>query len=913
MKIRCVHLYQTCNVLPVVILAIIPSWAEGACTLSSLASAGVQVCDSGSSGPFSAPSGDHVLIFPVGGTGTVSGNILFGPGMDSVDMQSGRILGNVTQGAGIDRFTLSTGEVSGDLNQGDDPDDFFMGGGTLGSLAQGDGRDTFLITGGTITRAFEDGDAAVMTGGSIGRVDMKLDNNVFEMSGGTIINNLVTGFGRDTITLSGGIVGGNVSVSGGDDQITLSGGEIRGEVRTSVGNDTFNWLNGGYARSNVLMADGNDTARLYNLSEYYLSANPLLDGGPGNDALTVDDTVSSQPGRYANWETVNVSNGSQLNLAGTLVLGDSVTNTGVLNIDSSSRLISTSGSVVPFSAGSLASLQNAGTLDLSDAGRSPTGTLTVTGNYTGQNGRLLLLSALGDDASASDRLVVAQGRISGSTRMLVSNSGGLGALTRGNGIEVVKAINGATSESGAFSLQNPLSAGAYQYYLFKGGATAGSENSWFLRSAVIAPPTPAPPPVEPAPEPAQPTPLPAPAPEPEPEPEPEPVPEPVPEPTPTPTPTPQPVPAPEPAPTTQPVPAPPPTPEPEPNSPPPVTPAATLPVPAIGTPPLPEPVRGAAPIALYRPEVANYSVVAPTAAVLALSSLGTFHERQGDQALLTQNGTTSAGWARVFGSDFRQRWSGDVSPGLDASFKGYQIGHDLYAWQQNGGQTQRVGLFVAHNRLDGRVKGFAEGFTDYETGRLKLQGESLGAYWTLTTPSGGYVDAVAMGTRLDGRSRSVRGVGVDTEGRVISLSVEAGYPLPLSQRWVAEPQVQIIYQRVDLQDQHDGIAHLRFDSQAYTTGRIGLRFKGHYQLSSVPIAPYLRANLWHTKDGHDTLTFDHAEQIRTAHRSTTGSIGAGMVATLSSSASLHWSADYLSDLDDGAQGVNTSLGFRLVW
>ncbi len=900
MKIRRVHQYQTCNVLPVVILAIIPSWAEGACTLSSLAAAGVQVCDSGSSGPFSALSGDHVLIFPVGGTGTVSGNILFGPGMDSVDMQSGRILGNVTQGAGIDRFTLSAGQVSGDLNQGDDPDDFVMSGGTLGSLAQGDGRDTFLMTGGTITRAFEDGDVAVMTAGSIGRVDMKLDNNVFEMSGGTIINNLVTGFGRDTITLSGGLVGGNVSVSGGDDRITLSGGEISGEVRTSVGSDSFNWLNGGYARSNVLMADGNDTAVLYNLSEYYLSANPLLDGGPGNDVLTFDNTASSQPGRYANWETVNVSNGSQLNLAGTLVLGDNVSDTGVLNIDSTSTLLSTSGSILPFSAGSLASLENAGTLDLSDAGRSLTGTLTVAGNYTGQNGRLLLLSALGDDASASNRLVVTQGRISGSTRMLVSNAGGLGALTRGNGIEVVQAINGATSDNTAFSLQNPLAAGAYQYYLFKGGATAGSENSWFLRSAVIAPPTPAPPPVEPAPEPAQPPPLPTPVP--------------VPEPTPTPTPTPQPAPDPEPEPTPQPVPVPPQNPEPEPTSPTPVLPAATLPVPAIGTPPLPEPVRGAAPIALYRPEVANYSVVAPTAAVLALSSLGTFHERQGDQALLTQNGTTSAGWARVFGSDFRQRWSGDVSPGLDASFKGYQIGHDVYAWQQDNGQTQRVGLFVAHNRLDGKVKGFAEGFSDYQTGRLKLEGESLGAYWTLTTPSGGYIDAVAMGTRLDGRSRSVRGIGVDTEGHVMSLSVEAGYALPLSQRWVAEPQVQIIYQRVDLQDQDDGIARLGFDSQAYTTGRIGMRFKGRYQLSSVPIEPYLRANLWHTKDGHDTLTFDHAEQIRTAHRSTTGSIGAGMIATLSSNASLYWSADYLSDLDEhGTEGVNTSLGFRLVW
>ncbi|WP_238451347.1 autotransporter outer membrane beta-barrel domain-containing protein, partial [Pseudomonas amygdali] len=368
--------------------------------------------------------------------------------------------------------------------------------------------------------------------------------------------------------------------------------------------------------------------------------------------------------------------------------------------------------------------------------------------------------------------------------------------------------------------------------------------------------------------------------------------------------------------TPQPVPAPLPNPEPEPapTTPAPVLPAAALPVPAIGTPPLPEPVRGASPIALYRPEVANYSVAAPSAAVLALSSLGTFHERQGDQALLTEYSMAPAGWARVFGSDFRQRWSGDVSPGLDASFKGYQIGHDLYAWHLDNGRSQRVGLFVAHNRLDGKVQGFAEGFRNYETGHLKLSGQSLGAYWTLTTPGGGYVDAVAMGTRLDGRSRSVRGTGVDIEGHVMSLSAEAGYPLPLSQRWVAEPQLQIIYQRIDLQDQHDGIAHLGFDSQSYTTGRIGIRFKGRYQFSSVPIAPYLRANLWHTKDGHDTLTFDHAEQIRTEHRSTTGSIGAGMIATLSSKASLHWSADYLVDLgEQGTEGVNTSLGFRLVW
>ncbi|KPY10295.1 Outer membrane autotransporter barrel [Pseudomonas savastanoi pv. phaseolicola] len=35
---------------------------------------------------------------------------------------------------------------------------------------------------------------------------------------------------------------------------------------------------------------------------------------------------------------------------------------------------------------------------------------------------------------------------------------------------------------------------------------------------------------------------------------------------------------------------------------------------------------------------------------------------------------------------------------------------------------------------------------------------------------------------------------------------------------------------------------------------------------------------------------------------------------MSSKASLHWSADYLVDLgEQGTEGVNTSLGFRLVW
>jgi len=62
------------------------------------------------------------------------------------------------------------------------------------------------------------------------------------------------------------------------------------------------------------------------------------------------------------------------------------------------------------------------------------------------------------------------GNASGSTRLFVTNVGGLGALTT-NGIEVV-AISGV-STSTAFTLGQPVEAGAYSYTLVEGSGGAG--------------------------------------------------------------------------------------------------------------------------------------------------------------------------------------------------------------------------------------------------------------------------------------------------------------------------------------------------------------------------------------------------------------------------------------------------------
>jgi outer membrane autotransporter protein len=857
------------KLLPVTALAFVSLDVHGACDLIPTTGNDRYICDSGASGPLNDASGDNSLDFPAQGSGSVTGNVTFGPGQDRVNMASGSIAGSVAQGDGTDSFVITGGSITGDVTQGSGIDTFDMSGGSLRSLFQGDGLDRFNMSAGTIANAFEDGDNATMTGGTIGRVDMKLDDNFFDLSGGRIVGNLVTGFGRDTIIVRGGSIGGAISVSGGDDQVTLSGGEVAGEIRTSFGNDRFVWSNGGTLRSNLLLADGDDTALLDNLDDTLLASTPLLDAGPGNDRLDFSATASAGAQRYTRWEEINLGNGSRLALDVPLVLGDSVTGSGRLQIDASSSLSSTSGSVVPFSTPQRAVVRNAGTLDLTSSGTRVGDTLRIDGDYVGMDGRLLMQTTLGDDSSATDRLIVSRGTLTGGTTLNITNVQGTGASTRLNGIEVVQALDGATSEGNAFTLGSPLSAGAYQYYLFKGGVTAGSENSWFLRSAVVSPrsvvPV-APPDTPPAPGPETPPSVPPSIPQPPPSPSPEPAP------------------------------------------------AAVLPVPAAGTPTLPAAAFNAEPVVLYRLEVPAWSVVPPAAAVLTLASLGTFHERQGDQSLLGETGPVAAGWVRLLGDDFSQQWSGTVGPELDANIDGWQIGHDLFAWRTDTGRFHRAGIFAGHSRLKGHVNGFAEGFENRRSGKLDVDADSLGAYWTRVDPNGAYLDAVIMGTWLDSDARSERGLRVQTDGQALTASIEAGYPLKVGEKWVIEPQAQLIHQRIDLDSQNDGISHVAFDARPRNTGRLGARLKGRYPLQGVTLEPYLRTNLWRTFGGEDRVTFDHSDRIETRHASTRADLGVGIAARLSSEITLYASGDYSQNLDaHDYRGLRGSLGLRVSW
>ncbi|WP_065373442.1 autotransporter outer membrane beta-barrel domain-containing protein [Ensifer adhaerens] len=831
--------------------------AAAACSFVPTAGDDIYLCDSGTSAGFTDLGGNNTLSLPVGGTGTITSAVTFGAGSDTVEIHSGTISANLQQGAGSDSFTMTSG--------------------TLQSLNQGDNLDTFFMSGGHIVGFFDDGDSAVMTGGRIGRVNMLLDDNLFDMSGGTIDNNLVAGFGNDTIILSGGMIGGNISVSGGTDSVTVTGGSVGGNVLMSFGTDTFTWDSGGTIDGSVDLGADNDTATLRNLTSANLAGTDTLTGGLGVDGLTLENVQTGGVARFQSWETINANAGSVLTFDGNLTLGDSGSGTGTLNVDASSTLRGggTNAAVSAAAPGQIVAVINAGTIDLSDAGASTSDRFTVNGNYTGNGGLLVLNTVLDADASPSDRLVVSGGTATGTTAVSVVNAGGAGADTLADGIMVVELANGATSAASAFALNGRVAAGAHEYLLYKGGVTAGSEENFYLRSTLVVVPTPTTPPPEIVP------------------------------------------------PIIVDPPAVPPT------VPPVVEPEIVILPPGPGvappsedaTPVEPEIVTvdiGGVPtvvevVPLYRVEVPTYSAVPPMAEYLALSTLGTFHERRGEQSLLDGVGTLTASWGRVFGQKTELNWKGTVDPSFDGNILGFQIGQDLFGWESAQGHHDRVGVFFSHARADGDIAGQAVGWNNLHVGEIDVRANSFGGYWTHIGPGGWYLDAVLMGSWFDGDARSVGGSGVEVDGSGITASLEGGYPIAIGEGWTLEPQAQIIWQHLSLDDQRDAFSSVKFDSDDAVTGRLGFRLQGEVIAETTTFQPYLKANLWHSFDADQRVTFG-ADPIVTERGGTALELGGGLVAKLSKTTSLYVTADYTTNL--GGEKIDVlegNIGLRVKW
>jgi outer membrane autotransporter protein len=327
----------------------------------------------------------------------------------------------------------------------------------------------------------------------------------------------------------------------------------------------------------------------------------------------------------------------------------------------------------------------------------------------------------------------------------------------------------------------------------------------------------------------------------------------------------------------------------------------------------------------YRPEVPLDMVAPVLANRFGLAMLGTYHDRRD-----TLDPKLSAVWLRGFGehgdagsaSGNAQGHLNDFyrdGPSYDFTLGGFQAGIDLYRREQESGSRDLAGLFVGAGRAEANVDRVYGG----NAGQLTMNGYSFGGYWTHLDQTGFYTDAVIQGTRYDRiESSSADQIAMRTAGWGFISSLEGGYRHGLGNGWTVEPQAQLIYQHLSLDNTSDRFGRIAFSDTDTVYGRVGAKIGRQWQAESGRrYAAWARVNLWHTMGGEAKTSFSNLQgenrvSLVSDAQGSWGQFGLGFSGQLTETVSLFASGDYSHSL--GHNGVkNDSLagrvGLKMKW
>jgi len=428
-----------------------------------------------------------------GGTTIRAGTLQLGNGG-----ASGSIVGDVTNNGALvfDRSDVLTfaGTISGSgavTQQGTGTavltgNNSYTGGTTLqaGVLQLGNGGTSGSIVGDVVDNGrliFDRADTVTFPGVIAGAGSVKqlgsgttilTGNNTY--TGGTVIANgaLQLGNGGTTGSIVGDVQDGGTMIFNRSDTVTFNG--VISDWTTTTPDPIGS-----------VQQNGTGTTVLTALNTY--SGPTMVNAG-----TLVLGNVPNAPAGIEGGGTVTVAQGATLGgygfvgpiFSGYFIPGGNVVNNGTIAVADALPL---------FQGGSKGDLYINGTLtnsNLIQLAGSGVGNVLIVHNLIGVgSSRIEMNSVLDGDGSNSDLLSLGGvGTTSGHTVLNVTNVGGLGAATPGNGILVVATSGPAVSTADAFTLGHPLEAGPYQYALFKGSRDDSAPEFWYLRSEDPNPP-----------------------------------------------------------------------------------------------------------------------------------------------------------------------------------------------------------------------------------------------------------------------------------------------------------------------------------------------------------------------------------------------------------------------------------------
>lgn len=268
------------------------------------------------------------------------------------------------------------------------------------------------------------------------------------------------------------------------------------------------------------------------------------------------------------------------------------------------------------------------------------------------------------------------------------------------------------------------------------------------------------------------------------------------------------------------------------------------------TPPVP-------PIPHYREEVSLYAALPSTALLYGRTLLDTLHQRVGDAFQTCGQEETSFFknlWTRVIARDGKQNGHNIFHHGPEFKYNllAFQGGIDVYTRTGENGNRDHVGVLGAM----GRGRSTVRHFTDIKAGRNKFDAYTMGAYWTHLDSCGWYIDNVFESTWYRNvKAKSRRIPSLKTHGMEWDGSIEAGYAFQYN-GIIVEPQAQIVYQSLRLDDSRDIASTVDFNRTHSVLGRVGLRLANTWSFDCLPaVTGWARADVWNDFNGKSRLFF----------------------------------------------------------
>jgi outer membrane autotransporter protein len=241
---------------------------------------------------------------------------------------------------------------------------------------------------------------------------------------------------------------------------------------------------------------------------------------------------------------------------------------------------------------------------------------------------------------------------------------------------------------------------------------------------------------------------------------------------------------------------------------------------------------------------------------------------------------------------------------------------DLYREENDEGVRDHAGAYFAMGTMEADVTHHG----GIDAGTSKIDGVSLGAYWTRFWEEGQYIDAVIQGTWYDAHADGGYGLGLDGEGFGVALSAEGGWPIHFDDDWIVEPQGQLVYQTIGHEDSGDAAAVVRFRDVESLAGRLGLRIAKTWTLDEDPqprlLTVWVRPNLWHEFLDAPTTEFSSADGyvgFQPDAINWWAQINVGMTLQMTRTSSLYANAGYDFDFNGRYRGYDGKVGLRVNW